>query len=31
VERTGIDPETGLLTSDVPTTKDRELTQEGTL
>ena len=31
VERTGVDPETGLLTPDVPTVKDRELTQEGTV
>ena len=29
VDRTGIDPQTGLLTPDVPTVKDRELTQEG--
>lgn len=29
VERTGVDSETGLLTPDVPSVKDRELTQEG--
>lgn len=29
VERTGMDPESGLLTPDAPSAKDRELTQEG--
>lgn len=29
VERTGVDPETGLLTPEVPTLKDREPTEEG--
>ena len=29
VERMGVDPNTGLLTSEVPTLKDREPTEEG--
>ena len=29
IERTGVDPETGMLTPDVPSLKDREPTEEG--